>query len=121
SRTIVRNDALRLEVFGDMDPMSQKELAQQIRDELLELPDVTSVTLSGARPYEISIELPEDTLLKYGLSLDQVAQRIRLSSLDLPAGTLDTDGGEILVRTQALAYDFQDFERIVLLTTTDGT
>src|SRR5690606_15027976 len=89
SRTIVRNDALRLEVFGDMDPMSQKELAQQIRDELLELPDVTSVTLSGARPYEISIELPEDTLLKYGLSLDQVAQRIRLSSLDLPAGTLD--------------------------------
>lgn len=121
SRTVVRNDALRLEVFGDLDPVSQKELAQQIRDELLLLPNVTSVTLSGARAYEISIELPKDTLLKYGLSLDQVAQRIRLSSLDLPAGTLDTEGGEILVRTQALAYDYQDFERIVLLTTTDGT
>lgn len=121
SRTVVRNDALRLEVYGDMDPISQKELAQQIRDELLELPDVTSVTLAGARPYEISIEVPEDTLLKYGLSLDQVAQRIRQSSLDLPAGSLDTDGGEILVRTQSLAYDYQDFDRIVLLTTTDGT
>jgi multidrug efflux pump subunit AcrB len=25
------------------------------------------------------------------------------------------------VRTQSLAYNYQDFERIVLLTTTDGT
>ena len=121
TRNVVRNDALRLEVYGDIDPASQKELAQRIRDELLELPNVTSVTLAGARPYEISIEVPEDTLLKYGLSLDQIAQRIRMSSLDLPAGSLDTGGGEILVRTQSLAYDYQDFDRIVLLTTTDGT
>jgi multidrug efflux pump subunit AcrB len=121
SRNLVRNDALRLEVFGDLDPASQKELAQQIRDELLRLPQVTTVSLAGDRPYEISIELPRDTLLKYGLSLDQVAQRIRQSSLDLPAGTLDTQGGEILVRTQALAYDYRDFEAIVLLTGSDGT
>jgi len=121
SRNVVRSDALRIEVYGDMDPVSQKELAQQIRDELLLLPNVTSVTLSGARAYEIAIEVPEDTLLKYGLSLDQVAQRIRQSSLDLPAGSLETDGGEILVRTQSMAYNYQDFDRIVLLTTTDGT
>ena len=59
SRNVVRSDALRLEVFGDMDPVSQKELAQQIRDELLLLPNVTSVTLSGARAYEIAIEVPD--------------------------------------------------------------
>lgn len=121
TRSIQREDALRLEVYGDLDPVSHKELAQQIRDELLQLPDVTNVTLSGARPYEISIEVDENTLVKYGLSLDQIAQRIRFSSLDLPAGTLDTAGGEIQVRTQALAYDYQDFANIVLLTTTDGT
>lgn len=121
SRTIVRDDALRIEVYGDIDPVSQKELAQQIRDELLRLPNVTSISIAGTRNYEISIEVQENTLLKYGLSLDQIAQRIRMSSLDLPAGSLDTDGGEILVRTQSLAYDFQDFDRIVLLTTTDGT
>ncbi|MEX2365261.1 MAG: efflux RND transporter permease subunit, partial [Pseudohongiellaceae bacterium] len=79
------------------------------------------VTLSGARPYEIGIEVSEDTLLKYGLSLDEIAQRIRFSSLDLPAGSLQTDGGEILVRTQALAYNYQDFDKIVLMTTPDGT
>lgn len=120
-RTIIRNDAIRLEIHGDIDPINQKELAQAIRDELLQLNDVNSVTLSGARDYEISIEVSENTLLKYGLSLDQVAQRIRQSSLDLPAGSLKTDGGEILVRTQAQAYNYQDFDKIVLMTTTDGT
>lgn len=121
SRTVFRDDALRLEVYGDMDPVSQKELAQQIRDELLKLPNVTTVNIAGARPYEISIEVSENTLLKYGLSLDQIAQRIRMTSLDLPAGSLETEGGEIMVRTQSLAYDYHDFDRIVLLTTTDGT
>jgi len=120
-RTLIRNDALRIEIHGDINPVSQKELAQQIRDELLELDDVTTVTLQGARPYEIGIEVSENTLLKYGLSLNQIAQRIRASSLDLPAGSIDTEGGEILVRTQALAYNYQDFDKIVLLTTTDGT
>ncbi len=120
-RTTVRNDAIRLEVYGDMDPVTQKELAKQIRDELLQISGITSVTLAGAKPYEISIEVSEDTLLKYGLTLDQIAQRIRASSLDLPAGSLQTAGGEILVRTQALAYNFRDFEKIVLVTTPDGS
>ena len=119
-RTILRNDALRVEIHGELDPASQKELAQTIRDELLALDDINSVTLSGARAYEISVEVSENTLLKYGLSLDQIAQTIRQSSLDLPAGSLETQGGEILVRTQALAYNYQDFDKIVLLTTTDG-
>jgi len=121
SRTLIRNDALRVEVYGDIDPVSQKELAQQIREELLALPDITAVRMAGDRPYEIGIEVSENTLLKYGLSLDQIAQRIRASSLDLPAGSIDTEGGEILVRTQALAYNYQDFDKIVLLTTVDGT
>lgn len=121
SRTLIRNDALRIEIYGDINPVSQKELAQQIRDELLELDNVTSVRLAGDRPYEIGIEVSENTLLKYGLSLDQIAQRIRMSSLDLPAGSIDTEGGEILVRTQAMAYNYQDFDKIVLMTTTDGT
>ena len=121
SRIINRQDAIRLAIYGDMDPASQKELAQSIRDELLELPDVNSVRIDGVRNYEITIEVSEDSLLKYGLTLDDIAQRIRFSSLDLPAGSLETAGGEILVRTQALAYNYQDFDRIVLLTTSDGT
>ncbi len=121
SRIINRQDAIRLAVYGDMDPMSHKELAQALRNEMLELPDINSVRIDGVRNYEITIEVSEDSLLKYGLTLDDIAQRIRFSSLDLPAGSIETAGGEILVRTQALAYNYQDFDQIVLMTTKDGT
>lgn len=121
SRIINRQDAIRLAIYGDMDPASHKELAQSIRNELLELPDVNSVRIDGVRNYEITIEVSENTLLKYGLTLDDIAQRIRFSSLDLPAGSIETSGGEIALRTQALAYNYQDFSRIVLMTTSDGT
>lgn len=121
SRIINRQDSIRLAIYGDLNPMGQKELAQSIRNELLELPDVNSIRIDGVRNYEITIEVSEDSLLKYGLTLDDIAQRIRFSSLDLPAGSLETAGGEILVRTQALAYNYQDFDQIVLMTTNDGT
>ncbi len=121
SRIINRQNAIRLAIYGDMDPASHKELAQSIRDELLELPDINSVRIEGVRNYEITIEVSENTLLKYGLTLDDIAQRIRFSSLDLPAGSIETSGGEIALRTQALAYNYQDFSQIVLMTTSDGT
>lgn len=121
SRAINRQDAIRLAIYGDMDPVSHKELAQSIRNELLALPDINSIRIDGIRNYEISIEVSEDSLLKYGLTLNDIAQRIQLSSLDLPAGSLKTTSGEIVLRTQALAYNYQDFNQIVLMTTSDGS
>ena len=121
SRIINRMDVIRLAIYGDIDPISQKELAQSIRDEMLELPNINSIRIDGAKNYEITIEVSEDSLLKYGLTLDDIAQRIRFSSLDLPAGSLETAGGEIAVRTQSLAYNYQEFDQIVLMTTEDGT
>ena len=121
SRIIIREDAMRLAIYGDINPASQKELAQSIRNELLELPNINSIRIEGDRNYEIIIEVSKDTLLKYGLTLDDIAQRISFSSLDLPAGSLETVGGEIILRTQAIAYKFQDFNEIILMTTDDGT
>jgi multidrug efflux pump subunit AcrB len=114
-------DAIRVQVYGDLDEKSMKMFAEQIRDEILDLPAVTSASLAGARPYEISLELKEAKLRQYGLTLERVAQAVRNSSLDLPAGSIKTESGDILLRTQGQAYEQQDFERIVLLTRRDGT
>jgi Cu/Ag efflux pump CusA len=60
-------------------------------------------------------------LRRYGLTLDQVARAVRNASLDMPGGTIRTEGGEILIRTQGQAYWGQEFEDIVVLTRPDGT
>ena len=89
--------------------------------ELAAEPGITQVEVTNARPYEISIEVPEANLRRHGLSFDQVAQAVRRSSLDLPGGTIKTEGGEILLRSKTQAYVGRQFEELVVLSRADGT
>jgi len=83
--------------------------------------NISQVSLSGVRPYEISIEVSEETLRRYNLSLDDVSRAVRNSSMDIPAGSVKTSGGEILVRTKGQKYYGPEFEKIIVLTRNDGT
>ncbi|MDX1389075.1 MAG: efflux RND transporter permease subunit, partial [Acidobacteriota bacterium] len=116
-----RQQVINLAVHGPAGEKTLREIADQVRDELSALPEITLVELANARPYEISIEISENSLRRYGLTFDDVARAVRQSSLDLPAGSVKTAGGEILLRTKGQAYVGRDFEEIVLLTRTDGT
>ncbi len=108
-------------VYGDMDERTRKTLGQEMRDEMLLLPEIKSITLWGVDPYEISIEVQEDRLREYNLTLNEVAQVLRSSSLDLPAGMIRTSEGNVLVRTQGKAYTGESFARLVVRSQPDGT
>jgi len=82
---------------------------------------VTRADIIGARDYEISIEVREETLRSYNLTLAEVAQAIRQSSLDLPGGRIETRGGDVLLRTVGQSYIGRDFEDIVVRTNPDGS
>ena len=116
-----RQSMMRLLVHGDVSERSLKELAYQVEDELKTLPSVSQVDVSGIRRYEISIEVPLQRLRALGLTLTDVANAIRRSSLDLSAGSIDTRESQVRVRTIGQNYDQQDFEELVLLSRSDGT
>jgi len=136
---IIRNQVLAIALTGDTDEATLKELAEQIREDLLSYspapagfinqlrsvfrgtPSISQANIGGVRPYEIAIEISEKDLREYNLTFDQVADAIRGSSLDLPGGTIRSERGEILLRTQSQAYRGPEFEEIVLLTNEDGT
>lgn len=120
-RVTIRRSVIDVAVSGPLDERSLKELADRVRDEVAALPGITQVDVSGARPYEISIEVSEAALQRFGLTFDQVAEAVRRSSLDLPGGALKTDGGEILLRTKGQAYWGPEFAELVLLSQPDGT
>lgn len=108
-------------ITGPKNERTLKVLGQRVRDEIAALPKVTQVTLTNTRPYEISIEVSEESLKRNGLSFNQVAEAVRLGSLDLPGGSIKTSAGEILLRTKGQAYWGKDFEKLVVLTRDDGT
>ena len=121
TKFMFRNGALNVQVHGNLDEASMKELVEQIRDEITALPEVSYAEVMGSRPFEIAIEVSENTMRQYGMTLDQVAQTIRRWSVDLPGGSIRTEGGNIRLRTKGQAYTGADFEEIVLLSNADGT
>ena len=121
SKLLNRLEVISVVVYGDLAERSLREHAEAIRDELLTYPQITQVDLGGVRPYEISIEIPEQQLRRYNLTLEQVAQRVRKASLDLPGGTIRTEGGEILLRTKERRYFGPGYADIVMVNQPDGT
>ena len=118
---IARNQVVDISISGQTDIFALKSLAEDVRDELSALPSITQVDLISAPPYEISIEVSEVALRRHGLTFDQVADAVRRSSLDLPGGSVRTDGGEILLRTIGQAYRGDEYEELVLWTRPDGS
>jgi len=108
-------------IHGNMDAFARKALAQQVRDELMTMPAVNQVQYLGDRDYEISVEVSEHVLRQYGLTMSEISQAIKDSSLDLPGGTIKTAGGDILLRTEGQVYTGLDFAQLVLRAFPDGT
>jgi len=106
---------------ADMPEKELRLLASSVRDDLEALPDVSSVELSGARRYEMSIEVSGDTLLQYNLTLPDIITAINGSSLDAAAGSIQSAGGKVLLRTNAQAESAEDFNQIAVVTRPDGT
>ncbi len=117
---LVRRQVINIAVSGPTDEKTLKRLAEKVRDEVSALPAITQVEMAAFRPYEISIEVSERDLRRYGLTFDQVANAVRRSSLDLPGGSVKTSGGEILLRAKGQAYDGAQFENLPLITRADG-
>ncbi|MDP2562700.1 efflux RND transporter permease subunit [Psychrobium sp. 1_MG-2023] len=105
-------------------PQSEKEIrqmAEHVRDDILRLDGVTQVELDSVRPYEITIEVNQDILRQYQISLNQISQAIANSSKDLSSGNIKTRGGDVLIRSSGQAYRQDDYENIIILTQSDGS
>ncbi len=115
-----RSRVINVAVFGEADEAVIKHLADNIKDEMTNLPGITLAELYGMRAVEVAIEISEKTLRRYGLTLGQVAEAVRKGSLDLPAGRIKTSGGEILIRTKGRRYHADDYRDLAVLTYADG-
>ncbi|MEM7294339.1 MAG: efflux RND transporter permease subunit, partial [Pseudomonadota bacterium] len=109
-----RREVISVVVSGLIKEAELRALGHRVRDELLALPEITQVDLESVRDPEISIEVGEQTLRQFGLDMDGIAAAISAGSLNVSAGNLRTEGGELLLRTRGQAYTAEDFEHIVI-------
>lgn len=111
---------LDINLFGDVDVWTLRKLAERLRDRLLSDPTITQIELGNAPEYVTHVEIPMARLREHGLTLGQVADIIQESSEDVPAGSVETHAGEILLRMKERKQWAEEFGDIVVLNSSSG-
>lgn len=85
-------------ITGDLSPEGLKAYAIKVKDRLKQNPKIAQVDIKGFSDQDVAIQLSAEVLERYGLSVSDVQSAIERQSLDLPAGTMQTQGGDLIVR-----------------------
>lgn len=121
SEIMAEQPVMFVSVFSDVPKKELLKTARQIRDDIIDLPSVSMATILGNHQHEIAIEISEKNLLRYQLTFDEVAAVLRAASLDVPAGSIKTDRGDILLRAVGQAYLGDDFANLTIRSNADGS
>ncbi|HSG87791.1 MAG TPA: efflux RND transporter permease subunit [Pseudomonadales bacterium] len=119
-RVQFRQEMIRVAVHGDLSERQLTRLAESLRDEMQSLDYISVVDLFGTRREEVSIELSETAMRRYGLTFEEVARAIRGSSVNLSGGSIRTQTGDVRLRARNMADDETDFASIVIRQSADG-
>lgn len=117
-----QNPTQFIALYGELEPRELYRLGRELRDELAQIENGSPlVDTWGVRNEEVSIEVSEEALRRYGLTFDDVSNAIRGSSLNLSGGQVRTDTGSIQLATRNLADTEEEFERIIVRQRADGS
>ena len=121
----IRNPAIKIGVMATGNQAADAELqlrdiVERVRDDLLLIPEISVADIQGEKDYQIDIEISEGTLREYGLTLQEVANRVRAQNLELPGGKVKADSQEFLLRGKNKRVRGEDIAQIPLIATVDG-
>lgn len=116
-----KRGVVNLVVYGNASDESLRTAADYIEEAMDQDTRIGPVDTYGARDYEIHVDLKQDALRKYGLTISDVSSKIKETALDLPGGSLETDQGDIMVRMKERRDSASDFADIVMVTSETGS
>ncbi len=116
-----RGPVFDIALFGATDLYNLKSIAEDFRDQLLSLGEISQVSVIGEPALEISIDVSEEALRRYGLGFDDISRAVLRANVNITGGELDTDDEELLIRARGRQYHASDMERIVVRARPDGS
>ncbi len=113
--------AMRLGLSGNMELMKLKKLAYQIEDDFLASGLMSQITLSGIPATEIAIEISEENLIRYGITLEQVSTTVARTNRDVSSGMLKNDQRMIYIRSRNRTVNTEIIGNTVIKSRQDGS
>ena len=97
-----------------------KEICRrEIKEKLEKIEGVASVILTGGEEREILVEIDQGRLQASGISLLTIVQSLKESNLNFPAGTIEAEFFEFLVRTMGEFKTIDEIENMAILAVDD--
>ncbi|MFO7786376.1 MAG: efflux RND transporter permease subunit, partial [Halospina sp.] len=116
-----RREVLSVGIYGDVDEWTLRKLAERARDLFEQHEGITQVELDNPPDYLLKLEISEEKLRAYNLSLEEISQRVRSSSRDIPGGSVETRRGDLLLRVKERRDLAREFAQIPIITTAGGS
>ena len=117
----VVNTAVSFALEGSDNLKELKKIANRIERDLLNVQGISKVSLSGFPDEEISIEFKEDKLRAYGISIEQVLNRIKSINIEATGGTIKGSQEELKIRLKNKSYFARDLKEIYVISSIDGS
>ncbi|MBK8197325.1 MAG: efflux RND transporter permease subunit [Acidobacteria bacterium] len=114
-----RNWFMGLAIHGDVDARTLRRIGDKVRDEIAALPGGELAVLQGTLDEQVSIEVSEEALRRFGLSMSDVANAVRQSSLNSSGGRIESPVGDVSLTARNLADTADQFGEIIIRQTTE--
>jgi len=96
-------------------------LKDKIKPKIEQTDGVAMVSLVGGKEREIRIEVDNDKLKSYNLSILQVTQILKAENLDFPTGKVEQKEKNYIVRVAGKLKGIDEIKNIILSTSQNGT
>jgi multidrug efflux pump subunit AcrB len=97
-----------------------KQRAEEIKDDFLSSPYISQVNVGGFPDQIISIEVKEENLLRYGITMDEISNAVKMSNIDLSGGQIKGSAEEMMIRVKSKTTDASKISNTILRATQDG-
>lgn len=116
----VKNRVAKLIIYGNTSYTALSETAREIRNELIEQPEISVIELQDVSDSEIRIKVPAHNLERYDLSFDDITSMIRQQTGFLPGGVLETQDGDVLITSDAYKDSAEAYRNIIIYSDPSG-
>ncbi len=114
------DNVVAVAINGPMSTTDLKAYAEQVKDQLQQLSEVSRVDVKGFSDHQLRIEVPARTLHQFGVSISDIANAVSRQSIDLPAGSLQTNDRDILIRFTDLRRTPEQLADLVIVSAVSG-
>ncbi len=108
------NSICTIGIGGDLSGNALREMAEDLRDRLLDVDNVSRVEISGARARQIWVDADSEKINEYGLTLNDIINAIKARNINIPGGTVKIGSTEFVMRTVGEFDSLEQIQNLVL-------